>query len=192
MHVPLSADERTALLRLARASIRDRLSGDGSLRQVLEQVELTAGLRGPRASFVTLKRTAENLEHRERLRGCIGSLTAEGSLYRDVIDNAVKSALEDPRFPPVGAGELPSLSIDISVLTPLQPVDGPEAIVIGRDGVQLEKDGRRSVFLPQVAPENNWQTPQLLEHLALKAGLPRDGWRGARLSVFRAEAFSER
>lgn len=47
------------------------------------------------------------------------------------------------------------------------------------------------MFLPQVAPEQRWGVFELLEHLALKAGLPRNGWKEARLAVFEAEVFGE-
>ena len=54
----------------------------------------------------------------------------------------------------------------------------------------LEKAGRKAVFLPQVAPEQGWDLATTLGHLALKAGLPPNGWQeGARFKVFEAEVF---
>jgi AmmeMemoRadiSam system protein A len=125
------------------------------------------------------------------LRGCIGYMGSREPLYRSVIDVARKSALEDPRFSPLAADELPGVRIEISALTPMRPVAGPEAIVVGRHGVQLVQGARRAVFLPQVAPEHGWDRAALLEHLARKAGLPADGWRGGQFSVFEAEVFGE-
>lgn len=185
----LSAGERNALLELARVSIADRLRGDGSLEHALARIERTARLEEPSACFVTLK---ENVaERRGRLRGCIGTLEARDPLYRAVIDTAAKSAFSDPRFPRVSDSELQDLRIEISVLTPSQPVAGPEEILVGRDGVELEGEGRRAVFLPQVPVEYGWDVRELLEQLSLKAGLPRDGWRGGRLYTFQAEVFGE-
>jgi AmmeMemoRadiSam system protein A len=112
-------------------------------------------------------------------------------LYRNVIDLAKKSAFEDPRFSPLTADEFPGLRLEISALTPMRAVAGHEEIVIGRHGVQLEKGAQRAVFLPQVAPEQGWSLETLLEQLARKAGLPVDGWHGAKLSVFEAEVFGE-
>jgi AMMECR1 domain-containing protein len=43
-----------------------------------------------------------------------------------------------------------------------------------------------------VATEQRWNADQLLEHLALKAGLRRDAWRDGELSVFRAASFGDR
>ena len=65
------------------------------------------------------------------------------------------------------------------------------AILSGADGVELEKPPFRAVFLPQVAPEQGWDRETMLEHLATKAGLPRDGWKGARFLTFQAEVFGE-
>ena len=78
------------------------------------------------------------------------------------------------------------------MLTPLERVAGPEAVVIGRDGVQIRKDGRVAVFLPQVPVEQGWDRASLLENLCLKAGLPKDAWRsGAEFWTFRSVVFRE-
>ena len=179
---PLSTADRQVLLRLA--------------REVLERLFLTdtvplprpdsPALRAPRGAFVTLKEKGE-------LRGCIGRMVPDTPLALTVARMAVQAALHDPRFSPVKSWELPSLEIEISVLTPFAPVSGPGAVAVGRDGVLLEKDGRSAVFLPQVAPEQGWNREELLGHLCEKAGLPEDCWkRGARLSTFQAEVFAEK
>ncbi len=108
-----------------------------------------------------------------------------------MVDLAAKSACADPRFTPVTAEELSTLSVEISALTPLTEVAGPEEIQPGLHGVQLNHGSAAAVFLPQVAGERGWSVGQLLEQLSLKAGLPRDGWVGGRLSVFRAEVFGD-
>ena len=86
---------------------------------------------------------------------------------------------------------MPRLRISISLLSPLEPLDDPQSLVIGRDGVQLESGTHRAVFLPQVAEEHQWNVQRLLEELSLKAGLTASGWRSGTLSVFRTEAFGE-
>jgi AMMECR1 domain-containing protein len=73
----------------------------------------------------------------------------------------------------------------------MQPVDDPESIVPGRDGVQLASGDRTAVFLPQVAPEQGWDRQELLENLSLKAGLKREAWKRSRLSIFQATVFGE-
>jgi AmmeMemoRadiSam system protein A len=188
----LHAADRSALLRLARLSIEDAILGSRSVESALAAIELTSPLVEKRGAFVTLwEKEGNDAEEDRRLRGCIGTIESADPLYRNVLRNAAHAALEDPRFAPVAAAELTRLQIEISALTPLLSVEGPEAIVIGTDGVVLEKGAFRAVFLPQVAVEQGWNTVQFLEHLARKAGLPPDDWKGAMLRTFGAEVFGE-
>lgn len=188
----LTDSERSTLLQLARSSIEDSLLGGEVLARVVEAAHLTPALQEARGVFVTLReRFAQDPSGHPRLRGCIGALEPDEPLYRNVIQNASRAAFDDPRFAAVEARELAGLSIEISALTPLEPLDAPEAIVPGRDGVELQKGSFHAVFLPQVATEQGWDTETLLRHLAQKAGLPPDGWRDAKLWVFQAEVFGE-
>ena len=77
--------------------------------------------------------------------------------------------------------------------SPTRRVAGPQAIVVGRHGVVLERDGRSAVFLPQVAPEQGWDREAYLEGLCFKAGIPAGAWRGpdVSLSAFEAEVWAE-
>jgi AmmeMemoRadiSam system protein A len=188
----LTTVERETLVGLARAAIADRLHGDGVLDRALRETELTPSLKTPRGAFVTLRtRVTDGTSGKGPLRGCIGTMTANDPLYRAVIRSAQSSAFEDPRFPPITESKLDEIWIEISALTPPIAVEGPEAVVVGRDGVQLEKDGHRAVFLPQVATEQGWDTTTLLENLCVKAGLPRHAWKNANLEAFQAEVFGE-
>lgn len=188
----LTRSERAALLRLARSSIEDALVRARVLDGALEGVELTAALMEVRGAFVTLRDgRAPEPSGKGPLRGCIGTVDPNEPLYRNVIHNAARAAFEDPRFAPVATSELHDLKVEISALTPMTLADGIDAIVPGRDGVELETGTHRAVFLPQVAAEQGWDTKQLLENLARKAGLPPNGWRDAKLSTFRAEVFEE-
>lgn len=187
----LGAGERRDLLALARAAVVDAVRGERSADGLLARIEITPELQRPRGVFVSLKLPPAAPGGERRLRGCIGSIAATRPLYRNVVDIAAKSACADPRFPPVSEEELPALLVEISALTPLERVTGPERIRPGVHGVQLLKGGAGAVFLPQVAGERGWNVGQLLEQLALKAGLPRDGWRDAELCVFRAEVFGD-
>ena len=137
-----------------------------------------APVREPAGAFVTLRKDG-------RLRGCIGYIGPVKPVWEAVLDNAEAAALRDHRFRPVGADELDDLDIEVSVLT--DPVAIPDwtGFEIGRHGVVLVKDGRRAVFLPDVAVEQGWDREQTLTRLAQKAGLPPDGWReGAQFLVF--------
>ena len=136
-----------------------------------------------RGAFVTLTANGQ-------LRGCIGYIEGICPLLEAVAANARAAACQDPRFAPVAPAEVAGLELEISALTPLVAVAGPHEIEVGRHGVVLTLGARRAVFLPQVAPEQGWDRDTMLTHLALKAGLPPDGWRReARFEVFEAEVF---
>jgi len=113
-------------------------------------------------------------------------------LVEAVAARAVDAALHDPRFRPVTERELANLRVEVSALTPPKLVASWRDIVLGRDGMTLEKGRAFAVFLPQVAPEQGWDLPTTLSYLAQKAGLPSDGWRdGATFETFQAEVFQE-
>jgi MEMO1 family protein len=173
--------DRKYLLRLARETISRYLT----MKMVPLPRLSSPILREPRGVFVTLKKRGD-------LRGCIGRMVPDRPLAELVGAMALQSAFEDPRFSPVTSRELADLEIEISVLTPMKPVSGPNDIVVGRDGVLLQKGGRSAVFLPQVAPEQGWGRDEMLNHLSQKAGLPAGAWRdGASFLTFQAIVFGE-
>jgi uncharacterized protein len=144
--------------------------------------------------FVTL-RTHPSLD----LRGCIGFPLPVLRLDRAIAEAAVAAARDDPRFPPVSPAELRRLVVEVSVLTPPEPIptDDPEATVravrVGRDGLIVEGRGASGLLLPQVAPEQGWDARQLLDGTCEKAGLPPHSWQDPRVRIrrFQAEVFSE-
>jgi AmmeMemoRadiSam system protein A len=173
--------DRKYMLALARETITRFLT-----TQMVPLPRLTSPiLREQRGVFVTLKKKGD-------LRGCIGSMVPDRPLGELIGIMALKSALQDPRFPQVTLKEVPDLEVEISVLTPMKPVSGPDDIVIGRDGVLLQKGGKSAVFLPQVAPEQGWSRDEMLRHLSTKAGLLPNDWKeGATFQTFQAIVFSE-
>ena len=182
----LTPEERTILLRLARAGV------EAAVRRKeppsLEPCRAYPALLEKRAAFVTL---TENKE----LRGCIGSILPVEPLCESVRGNALNAALRDSRFPPVAEAELERLRVEISALTVPREIPSWRDIVIGRDGVILTfgLGGAQAVFLPQVAPERGWGVEEMLGHLSQKAGLPSDTWKDprARFLVFQAQVFGE-
>jgi len=189
MSAKLSAEEGAALVGLARAAIEDRLFHDGALAAALRTIALTPGLAEKRACFVTLK--TPGADGTLELRGCIGSTEARLPAHEAAIASALDAAFDDPRFAPLAPREHPGLVLSVSVLTPFTPVPGAESIVPGRDGVALAAQGRRALFLPEVAAEEGWSRIELLQHLCKKAGLPTNAWLGAKLSTFQSERFGE-
>ncbi len=181
----LSEEDKQRLLALARKTIAYALKNHRLPEAQQLGVEITAAMRVPRAAFVTLKK-----DH--RLRGCIGDIFPQRPLYRSVMRNAINAAFGDRRFPPLQEDELDAITIEISALTSPEPVDSPEQIRLGTDGIVLRKNGHSAVYLPQVAPEQGWDLEQTLSHLSQKAGLDTAAWKsGASFLVFQAEVFGE-
>lgn len=126
------------------------------------------------------------------MRGCIGTIRPESPLIQAVAEMARAAATSDLRFNSVTPREVEDLQIEISVLTPAEPVTEFGEIEIGVHGLIVEQGQRRGLLLPQVAPEWGWDREEFLEHTCIKAGLPRDAWRqGARVLRFSAEVFGE-
>lgn len=166
--LPLPQDAGRVLLPLARAAIAAELG-----RPMAAPLD-AAWLRETGASFITLMRDT-------KLRGCIGTLRAHRALAADVHHNAVAAAFRDPRFSPLAAGEFDTVSVEISVLSPLEPVafaDERAALVQlqpGVNGVVFEYGRHSSTFLPQVW--DDYPDPvEFMAHLKYKAGLPPDFW----------------
>lgn len=177
-----TAEQKQCLLAFARQTIVQYLSSRTLPLARPADADLTA-LRG---AFVTLKKNG-------LLRGCIGHMAEDLPLCQAVGAMALQAAFNDRRFPrPVTTAEMDGIEIEISVLTPRRPVAGSDEIVLGRDGVVVQKAGRSAVYLPQVAAEQGWDKPEMLSHLCRKAGLPGDAWQhGARFETFQAVVFKE-
>jgi AmmeMemoRadiSam system protein A len=174
----LPPEGRATLLAIARKSIEARLTGT----QFTPPVPCPRLLE-PRGVFVSLYRD-------DALRGCIGYPFAGDSLHRAVAEAAVGAALQDPRFPAVTLEELPHARIALSLLSPMFDLK-PEQIEVGRHGLMVTLGSARGLLLPQVAVEHAWSAPIFLENTCMKAGLPRDAWKVARLEGFIAEVFEE-
>ncbi|HSD28411.1 MAG TPA: AmmeMemoRadiSam system protein A [Vicinamibacteria bacterium] len=177
----LTAEERQALLRVARESIAAHFQ-----RRRPQLPAATGALAENRGAFVTLHRRDGEL------RGCVGMMQSDRPLLDTVARMAVASATEDGRFEPVTEAELGGLKIEISALGPLAPIR-PEQVEVGRHGLLISSAGRRGVLLPQVPVEHGWDREAFLAHTCRKAGLPADTWRkpGVELLGFTAAVFSE-
>ncbi len=173
-----------ALVRLARAAAAAAVEG--------RSLSPAAGNAAPGTpvygAFVTLTDAG-------RLRGCIGTLGRTMPASEAVSSAAAQAATADPRFPPVRPEELPRLGLEVSLLTPLAPVDPgtlPGAIVTGRDGLVVEEGPFRGLLLPQVATEHGLDAEAFLDATCRKAGLPPGCWRrGARVYRFSALVLPE-
>jgi len=173
-------EQQRTLLALARESITCKVTAD----KLPQPEKIEADFHQLRGAFVTLTLHGA-------LRGCIGYPEPIYPLYQSIIHGAASAALEDPRFSPVTPAELREIEIEISVLSELVPTK-PEAVVVGKHGLVVEKGRLRGLLLPQVPIEWGWDREEFLNYTCRKAGLPADAWHtGAALYSFTAEVFSE-
>jgi AmmeMemoRadiSam system protein A len=178
----LDAAERRTLLAAAREALAAHFAGRPPA------LPPAAGALGrPGGAFVTLRRAADG-----ELRGCVGHMEADAPLLDTVAEMAVAAATRDVRFSRVTECDLPSLRIEISVLSPLTPIAAAD-VDVGRHGLLVACGGRRGVLLPQVPGEYAWDRETFLAHTCEKAGLPRDSWKkpGVELLGFTATVFGE-
>jgi AmmeMemoRadiSam system protein A len=127
-------------------------------------------------AFVSLHTASE-------LRGCIGSCTPDQSLSAMVMGLTEAAACRDPRMKPVRPEELPTIRIEISVLSPLEHVDNPRALELGKHGLYIACGERRGVLLPQVATEHGWDIETFLEQGCRKAGLQETAWKNRKTTI---------
>jgi len=172
--------DRRLLLDLARRTIVARATGAPAPGPARDGIFARRG-----GAFVTVHVDGA-------LRGCIGHVEMTDPLGEVVAHCAVAASSEDPRFPPIAKAELDRMAIEISLLTPFEPIAGPDDIEVGRHGLIVERGWHRGLLLPQVATEWKWDKETFLEQTCVKAGLPRDAWKTAQLWRFEAEVFGER
>ena len=177
----LSETDRRSLLALARRAIAEAVS----LHKSSGSVPRNGIFAERRGVFVTL-------HVRNRLRGCIGVVEPFEPLGDTVMRCAAGAALQDPRFSPVPAEEVADLQIEISFLSPLEPLS-PETVEIGKHGLLIVQGGKRGLLLPQVAVEHKLGREQFLEETCRKAGLSAKAWQepDAQILGFTCEVFSE-
>lgn len=128
----------------------------------------------------------------KKLRGCIGVIEVSTNLVETLVRCAADAALHDPRFSRMRAEEMDALEIEVSLLSPIEPIQ-PEAVEIGIHGLLVERGARRGLLLPQVAVEHRLGREQFLAETCAKAGLPREAWKDpeTKLYGFRCEIISE-
>ena len=179
----LDAGEKKTLLAISRSTL-DTYLLSGTLAEVNKD-ELTWTLQQPAGAFVSLYMGG-------RLRGSNWNFTPDKPLYMVVQEMTLAAALNDPHFAPVEASEMEYISIEISVLTPLQKISSISEFQLGKHGIYMSKGGKSGSFLPQVAQANGWSTEEFLGHCSRdKAGIGYEGWKEADLFVFEALVFGE-
>ena len=187
-----SAEEKkvaaTFLLGLARQSIEYGFDHGEAIPVRVDG--LPQDLLEPTATFTTLRRERQ-------LRGCCGTLEARRPLATDVAHSAFQAAFRDSRFEPLARRELDDLLIEVSVLSPMEPMTVADESELlrelrpGIDGLVIAEGLRRATFLPKVW-EQLPEPDRFVAQLKAKCGLPQDYW-SARLEFlrYRTSTFTE-
>jgi AmmeMemoRadiSam system protein B/AmmeMemoRadiSam system protein A len=181
----LTEQDKSSLLGIARESITTFLQN----KKIPEPdpSKLDDNLKEKTGAFVTLH------TNDGKLQGCIGHLKGDLPLYRVIQRMAVAAATEDKRFNPLTLAEINNINIEISVLTPMKHITGPEEYDPSKQGIYMKKGHANGTFLPQVAAQTNWSKEELLGHCARdKAHIGWNGWKTAELYVYEAIIFGEK
>ncbi len=118
------------------------------------------------------------------LRGCIGTfMPVRENLAYEIRDNAIAAATKDPRFPPVEAGELEDLVVNVDVLSPYEDVKSMEELDPKKYGIIVQKGWRRGLLLPNI--ESIDTVEEQLRIAKLKAGIYDDDFEIFKFTVER-------
>ena len=191
MPFQLSIEEGKFLIELARNAVKEYLK---TRKSIAAPENTPKKLHEKCGVFVTIN-SVKNGE--KELRGCIGYPYPTNPLVEAVIDAAINSATQDPRFYPLSLRELDEVVFEISVLTPPEAIktEKPEEylakIKVGEDGLIVEKGMFKGLLLPQVPVEWGWCEEEFLCQCCIKAGLPPDSWltKGAKIYKFQRHNF---
>ena len=179
----LSDNDGEILVKTARSAVTEYLM---TRKKIVLQEDFKSRFSYNSGVFVTLNKAIE-------LRGCVGFPTPEKKLYQSLVDVAIASATEDPRFPHVKYEELNDISFEVTILTPPIEVkventlDYPSKIKVGRDGLIVKWKFGSGLLLPQVPIEWDWNEEEFLNHACEKAGAPHDCWKRKETRILRFE-----
>ncbi len=173
---PLTKSQRARLLSLAKDAVMSYVKYNKPPAVNVKDARLLAN----GAAFVTINRNG-------RLRGCIGNIQPIMPLYQSVIRNAVGACSRDQRFKPMTSEELKDMDVEVTVLSPLEPMGDIEDVKIGKHGLYLVNGNNAGILLPQVAGEYGWDAKTFLKQVSIKAGLSEDAWKDSRLFTFTAD-----
>jgi hypothetical protein len=184
----LSLQEGKFLVELARKAVEEYLKS----RKIISAPEnMSEKLLQPCGVFVTINTIRDG---EKELRGCIGYPYPTTPLVQAVIESAISSATQDPRFYPLSLSELDNVVFEVSVLTPPQlievkkPTEYAAKIKVGKDGLIVERGMFKGLLLPQVPVEWKWDEEEFLCQCCIKAGLPPDCWLQENTKIYKFQA----
>ncbi len=128
------------LTKLARETVETYVTE----RKIPQVKELTPEMKERAGVFVSIHKLGE-------LRGCIGTFepTTE-NVSQEIINNAISSATQDPRFSPITPAELKDLDYSVDVLTRPEPIESQGQLDPRKYGVIVQCGWRRGLLLPDL------------------------------------------
>ncbi|MFW6024809.1 MAG: AmmeMemoRadiSam system protein A [Candidatus Woesearchaeota archaeon] len=189
----LTKNQKSILLNLAKESIKSEFNKEINID--FPKFELAHKKRG---CFVTIYK--EN-----QLRGCIGNIVPKKELFKSIIENAKKSAFNDPRFPNLRENEIKSLRLEISILSEPKEIfyGNKDEILVNitplKDGIIIKKGYNSATYLPQVwkhfydESNKSYNKKEFLNQLCQKANLNKEDWKKHNVTILKysATVFSE-
>ena len=122
--------------------------------------------------FITIQDISNNIP---KLRGCIG--TFEKNENKNIFEHlkmyTLKTILEDTRFSEdekIKENEIENLELSISLLGDDIKMDSEKDWEIGVHGIKFNYNQYISIYLPEVAVEQNWTKQETIESLIEKSG----------------------
>ncbi len=191
----ISLEDGIFLVKLARRAVEEKIVNNKEVKPPPNTPEY---MYRPGMVFTTIERIVGPDKY--ELRGCIGFLQPVYSLVESTIKSAIDAALNDPRFPPMTSDELDKVVFEVTILSIPEEIDVRDRwdvvqhIVIGRDGLVVEKGWFKGTLLPVVPIEYCWDEETFLAETCIKAGLNPDCWLDGKVKIYRYEgrAFKEK
>ncbi len=160
------------LVNLAKDAVEEYVLNGNTIKPPADPI---AEMTGTAGVFVSIKKKGQ-------LRGCIGTFQpANENVASEIIHNAVSSATEDPRFPPVDPSELDSLEYSVDVLTRPEKVVSKKDLNPAKYGVIVKCGDRRGLLLPDL--EGVDTADEQISIASMKAGI----YVGEDVELFRFE-----
>ncbi len=103
---------------------------------------------GQKGVFVTIY----EINHKKKLRGCIGTfIPTKKNIAMEIIGNAISAAIHDYRFNPIAENELGNLVYEVSLLNPPEQIYSSNNLDAKKYGVIVKAlDGRTGLLLPDI------------------------------------------
>lgn len=169
-------DNEDIYVKLARESLEYYVINE---RKIEVSKDLPETLRNNKKGvFVSIKKDGS-------LRGCIGTIMpSTENVASEIIYNAIKAGIEDPRFFPVEKHELDNLVYSVDILMDPEPVISLEELDIKKYGVIVSLDSRSGLLLPNLEGVNSVE--EQIRIALSKAGVaPNEGYSIQRFEVIR-------